>query len=94
MNKIKTVVLLIVAIVITAIATEKILIKNIKVDAVDEVDRGIVTLDINGQLYDYEYKYIEIDTTGSCTTMSISTSKLIEVFYNKLLTKSSKYVIM
>lgn len=61
MNKIKTVVLLIVAIVITAIATEKILIKNIKVDAVDEVDRGIVTLDINRQLYDYEYKYIEID---------------------------------
>lgn len=61
MNKIKTVVLLIVAIVITAIATERILIKNIKVDAVDEVDRGIVTLDINGQLYDYEYEYIEID---------------------------------
>ena len=61
MNKIKTVFLLIVAIVITAIATEKILIKNIKVDTVDEVDRGIVTLDINGQLYDYKYKYIEID---------------------------------
>lgn len=61
MNKIKTVVLLIVAIVITAIATEKILIKNIKVDAVDEVDKGVVTLDINGQLYDYEYEYIEID---------------------------------
>ena len=61
MNKIKIVILLIVAIVITAIATEKILIKNIKVDAVDEVDKGIVTLDINGQLYDYEYEYIEID---------------------------------
>lgn len=78
MNKIKVVVLLIVAIVITAIATEKILIKNIKVDAVDEVDKGVVTLDINGQLYDYEYEYIEIDRS----------------FYNKLLTKSSKYVIM
>lgn len=61
MNKIKIVVLLIVAIVITAIATEKILIKNIKVDAVDEVDKGVVTLNINGQLYDYEYEYIEID---------------------------------
>ena len=61
MNKIKIVVLLIVAIVITAIATEKILIKNIKVDAVDEVGKGVVTLDINGQLYDYEYEYIEID---------------------------------
>ena len=61
MNKIKVVVLLIVAIVITAIATEKILIKNIKVDAVDEVGKGVVTLDINGQLYDYEYEYIEID---------------------------------
>lgn len=61
MNKIKTIVLLIVAIVITAIATEKILIKNIKVDAVDEVDKGVVTLDINGQLYDYEYEHIEID---------------------------------
>ena len=61
MNKIKGVVLLIVAIVITAIATEKILIKNIKVDAVDEVDKGVVTLDINGQLYDYEYEHIEID---------------------------------
>ena len=61
MNKIKIVVLLIVAIVITAIATEKILIRNIKVDAVDEVDKGVVTLDINGQLYDYEYEYIEID---------------------------------
>lgn len=61
MNKIKIVVLLIVTIVITAIATEKILIKNIKVDAVDEVDKGVVTLDINGQLYDYEYEYIEID---------------------------------
>lgn len=61
MNKIKIVVLLIVAIVITVIATEKILIKNIKVDAVDEVDKGVVTLDINGQLYDYEYEYIEID---------------------------------
>ena len=61
MNKIKTVVLLIVVIAITAIATEKILIKNIKVDAVDEVDKGVVTLDINGQLYDYEYEYIEID---------------------------------
>lgn len=61
MNKIKIIVLLIVTIVITAIATEKILIKNIKVDAVDEVDKGIVTLDINGQLYDYEYEYIEVD---------------------------------
>lgn len=61
MNKIKMVILLIVAIVITAIATEKILIKNIKIDAVDEVDKGVVTLDINGQLYDYEYEYIEID---------------------------------
>ena len=61
MNKIKIVILLIVAIVITAIATEKILIKNIKVDAVDEVDKGVVTLNINGQLYDYEYEYIEID---------------------------------
>ena len=61
MNKIKIIVLLIVTIVITAIATEKILIKNIKVDAVDEVDKGVVTLDINGQLYDYEYEYIEID---------------------------------
>lgn len=61
MNKIKIVVLLIVAIVITAIATKEIVIRNIKVDAVDEVDRGIVTLDIDGQLYDYEYKYIEID---------------------------------
>ena len=61
MNKIKVVVLLIVTIVITAIATEKILIKNIKVDAVDQVDKGVVTLDINGQLYDYEYEYIEID---------------------------------
>lgn len=61
MNKIKIVVLLIVAIVITAIATEKILIKNMKVDAVDEVDKGVVTLDINGQLYDYEYQYTEID---------------------------------
>ena len=61
MNKIKIVILLIVAIVITAIATEKILIKNIKVDAVDEVDKGVVTLDVNGQLYDYEYEYIEID---------------------------------
>lgn len=61
MNKIKIVILLIVAIVITAIATEKILIKNIKVDAVDEVNKGVVTLDINGQLYDYEYEYIEID---------------------------------
>ena len=61
MNKIKIVILLIVAIVITAIATEKILIKNIKVDAVDEVDKGVVTLDINGQLYNYEYEYIEID---------------------------------
>lgn len=61
MNKIKTVVLLIVAIVITAIATEKILIKNIKVDAVDEVDKGIITLDINGQLYNYEYEHIKID---------------------------------
>ena len=61
MNKIKIVILLTVAIVITAIATEKILIKNIKVDAVDEVDKGVITLDINGQLYDYEYEYIEID---------------------------------
>ena len=61
MNKIKIVVLLIVAIVTTAIATEKNIIKNIKVDAVDEVDKGVVTLDINGQLYDYEYEYIEID---------------------------------
>ena len=61
MNKIKVVILLIVAIVITAIETEKILIKNIKIDAVAEVDKGIVTLDINGQLYDYEYEYIEID---------------------------------
>ena len=61
MNKIKIVILLIVAIVITAIATEKILIKDIKVDAVDEVDKGVVTLDINGQLYNYEYEYIEID---------------------------------
>ena len=58
MNKIKVVVLLIVAIVITAIATKKILIKNIKVDA---VDKGVVTLDINGQLYDYKYEYIEIN---------------------------------
>lgn len=61
MNKIKIVILLIVAIVITTIATEKILIKNIKIDAIDAVDKGIITLDINGQLYDYKYEYIEID---------------------------------
>ena len=52
--------MLIVAIIITAIATEKILIKN-RVDAVDEVDKSIITLDINGQLYNSEYEYAEID---------------------------------
>lgn len=35
------------------------IINNIKVDAVDEVDKGIVTLEINGQYYDYEYEYKE-----------------------------------
>lgn len=52
MNKIRTVVLLIVAIVITAIATEKNIIKNIKVNIIEE---NIVTLDINGQLHNYKY---------------------------------------
>lgn len=35
------------------------IINNIKVDAVDEVDNGIVTLEINGQYYDFEYEYNE-----------------------------------
>lgn len=35
------------------------IINNIKVDAVDEVDNGIITLEINGQYYDYEYEYNE-----------------------------------
>ena len=35
------------------------IINNIKVDAVDEVEKGIVTLEINGQYYDYEYEYKE-----------------------------------
>lgn len=61
MNKIKIIILLIVAIVVTAIATEKILIKNIKVNAIDKIDKGIITLDVNGQLYNYEYEYIEND---------------------------------
>lgn len=52
MNKIRTVVLLIVAIVIAAIATEKKIIKNIKVNIIGE---NIVTLDINGQLHNYKY---------------------------------------
>lgn len=52
MNKIKTVVLLIVAIAVTTIATEKNIIKNIKVNIIEE---NIVTLDINGQLHNYKY---------------------------------------
>lgn len=52
MNKIKIVALLIVAIVITAIATEKNIIKNIKVNITEE---NIITLDINGQLHNYKY---------------------------------------
>ena len=52
MNKIKIVVLLIVAIVTTAIETEKNIIKNIKVNIIKE---NIVTLDINRQLHNYKY---------------------------------------
>ena len=33
------------------------IIQEIKVDGVDEVDNGIVTLKIDGQYYDYEYEY-------------------------------------
>ena len=45
-------VVLIVAIVTTAIATEKNIIKNIKVNIIKE---NIVTLDINRQLHNYKY---------------------------------------
>ena len=44
--------------VATDIARAEI-IQEIKVDGVDEVDKGIVTLEINGQYYDYEYEYKE-----------------------------------
>lgn len=52
MNKIRTVVLSIVAIVITAITTKKNIIKNIKVNI---IGKSVTTLDINGQLHNYKY---------------------------------------
>lgn len=44
--------------VATDITRAKI-IQEIEVDGVDEVDKGIVTLKIDGQYYDYEYEYKE-----------------------------------
>lgn len=44
--------------VATDITRAKI-IQEIKVDGVDEVDKGIITLEIDGQYYDYEYEYKE-----------------------------------
>ena len=44
--------------VATDITRAKI-IQEIEVDAVDEVDKGIVTLKIDGQYYDFEYEYNE-----------------------------------
>lgn len=38
----------------TKMSTAKI-IQNIEVDGVDEVDKGIITLKINGEYYDYNY---------------------------------------
>ena len=40
----------------TEITRAKI-IEELEVDGVDEVDKGIITLKIDGQYYDYEYEY-------------------------------------
>ena len=61
MNKIKTVVLLLVAIVATAIVTKNYILNTIEVDAVDELDHGIVTLKVSNDYVDYYYEYVEID---------------------------------
>lgn len=34
-------------------------LNNIQVDAVDEVAKGIVTIKIDGQYFDYAYEYVE-----------------------------------
>ena len=62
------IILLVIALVIFAkyfdfvvcrdIITAKI-IEGIEVDAVDEVDNGVITLKIDGQYYDYAYEYNE-----------------------------------
>lgn len=72
MKKICVVLGIIVLMVATGFATFKItseiigakIIQEIEVDGVDEVDNGIITLKINGQYYDYEYEYTEIDRNG------------------------------
>ena len=35
------------------------IINSIKIDGINEVDNGIITLEINGQYYDYQYEYNE-----------------------------------
>ena len=63
MNKIKTVVLLLVAIVATAIITKNYILNTIQVDAVDELDHGIVTLKVGNDYVNYYYEYVEINKT-------------------------------
>lgn len=39
--------------------TSNNIIKNIQIDGVDEVEKGLVTIKVNGQYYDYKYEFVE-----------------------------------
>lgn len=78
MNKIKTVILLLVTIVATAIITKNYILNTIKVDAVDELDHGIVTLKVGNDYVDYYYEYVEIDRSFLNETLD----KWSQVCYN------------
>lgn len=51
--------LLLITIWVTSEITRAKIISEIKIDGINEVDNGIITLEINGQYYDYEYEYNE-----------------------------------
>ena len=57
---IKKLVCLLLVLIIGIIIGIKITIMSIKIDGVNEVDNGIITLEIFDQLYDYFYEYTEI----------------------------------
>lgn len=59
MKKICIIIILVVLCFVVWKVAEVVTINNIQIDAVDELERGTVTIKVNGQYYDYKYEFLE-----------------------------------
>lgn len=44
---------------VAEMVTSNNIIKNIQIDGVDEIEKGIVTIKLNDNYYNYKYEFIE-----------------------------------